>query len=77
MDMGGVQGGTATGWYTHGPVELDLVKSLLLSSVSFESAVITCELEDTARERRANKKFEGRHERRAFEGRAAYDYNYD
>ena len=44
------------------------VKSLLSSSISFESGVITCELEDTARERSANVKFEGRHERRPIEG---------
>ena len=47
------------------------MKSLLSTSVSFESAIITCEIERGTRERRANKKFEGRHERRAFEGRAA------
>ena len=54
------------------PVELNHEKFLLLTSVSFESAIITCELERGTRERRANKKFEGRHERRAFEGRAAW-----
>ena len=51
---------------------MDHVKALLLSSVSFESAVITCELEDTARERSANVNFEGRHERRPIEGQAAW-----
>ena len=50
------------------PLEFKNVKFLLSTSVSFESAIITCEIERGKRERRANMDRDMGHGRRPIDG---------
>ena len=57
------------------PFKRNDIKSLLSSSISFESVVITCELEGWAHERRAQTDRATRHERRPIEGRGCLSFS--